>query len=232
VSGASTDGEGVSGTSTYGNGVEGWSYDGGNGVEGITYINGTSGVYGESDVSGGGGYGVAGRAAGSGVAVYGDNTSSSGWSGYFTGKVYAGSGYSSSDERLKKNINPLVSAIDQTLRLRGVTFEWRDPSERGTGTQMGFVAQDVEKVFPQWVTTDPSGYKAVNTKGVEALLVESVRTLKAENDDMRLRLSRIEGGRRGLSAGFGEESLGIGLVALAGAMVFTRRKRTSSGHEA
>jgi hypothetical protein len=225
-------GTGIKGTSNTGYGVSGSSASN-NGVTGVTSAAGVSGVYGENDATSGTGYGVAGRASGAGVAVYGDNTSGSGWSGYFTGKVYAGSGYSSSDVRLKKNIKPLDSAIDQVLRLHGVTFEWREPETRGDGLQMGFIAQDVETVFPQWVTVDPKGYKAINTKGVEPLLVESVRVLHADNDALRVRVSgleerlkQLEGGKKMIVSGLGDGSTGLGLVAMAAAIVISRRRRS------
>ena len=40
---------------------------------------------------------------------------------------------------------------------------------------MGFSAQDVEKIFPEWVDTDENGYKMLSIRGFEALTVESIR---------------------------------------------------------
>jgi hypothetical protein len=47
---------------------------------------------------------------------------------------------------------------------------------------MGLVAQEVEKVFPDWVESGPDGYKRVTVRGLEALVVEALRQLRVEKD--------------------------------------------------
>lgn len=89
-----------------------------------------------------------------------------------------------SDARLKKNVSPLANSLDRLLRLEGVTYEWKD-SQRDPGTHMGFIAQNVEQTFPEWVSTDDSGYKRLLPRGFEALTVEAVRELKNDNDALR-----------------------------------------------
>ncbi len=99
-----------------------------------------------------------------------------------------GGGWSAtSDIRLKKNIQPLHGALDKLLRLRGVTFEWIKPEEHGnlTNPQLGFIAQEVEEIFPEWVSTDSNGYKSLTIRGFEALLVESIKDLKHHVDSLR-----------------------------------------------
>jgi hypothetical protein len=95
-----------------------------------------------------------------------------------------------SDARLKKKIRPLPGALDKLLALRGVNFEYID-SEKApalSGEQIGFIAQEVEKVFPDWVETGPDGYKRVTVRGLEALVVEALRELqqKQEANDTEL----------------------------------------------
>jgi hypothetical protein len=99
----------------------------------------------------------------------------------------------SSDARLKKNIAPLPDALSRLLRLRGVTYEWIDPAKHGylTGPQTGMIAQEVEKVFPEWVGTDRDGYKTLSIRGFEALAVESFRALRTENDDLRRQVADL-----------------------------------------
>jgi hypothetical protein len=82
-------GSGVQGTSGNGNGVLGIS-DTANGVQGVSYASTASGVYGENN---GFGYGVAGRTSEDGIAIFGDNPNSTGWAGYFIGKVFASGGF-------------------------------------------------------------------------------------------------------------------------------------------
>jgi hypothetical protein len=55
-----------------------------------------------------------------------------------------------------------------------------------SGRQFGFVAQQVEKVFPTWVGQDAKGYKTLQLPfGFSALTVEAIRALKGENDQLR-----------------------------------------------
>ncbi|MBN4050309.1 tail fiber domain-containing protein [Desulfobulbus sp. AH-315-M07] len=102
----------------------------------------------------------------------------------FAGTVTAAGGCAcSSDFRLKKTVEPLGQTLSRLLRLRGVTFEWREPAKHGNleGIQTGMIAQEVEKVFPEWVGTDNDGYKTLSYRGFEALTVEALRELKEDN---------------------------------------------------
>jgi len=89
-----------------------------------------------------------------------------------------------SDRRLKKNIEPLSGALDRLLQLRGATFNWLNPATQGgiTGTQMGLIADEVARVFPQWVGRDAKGYQTLTVGGFEALTTEAFRELRAEKD--------------------------------------------------
>ena len=84
-----------------------------------------------------------------------------------------------SDKRLKKNIASLEGALDTLLQLSGKTFEWKQPEKYSnmTGQQRGFIAQDVEKVIPQWVHENDEGMKLLACIGFEAMAVEAIREL-------------------------------------------------------
>jgi hypothetical protein len=105
-----------------------------------------------------------------------------------------------SDQRLKENVVTLEDSLDKVNQLRGVTFNWIDDS-RGTDTQVGFIAQEVEAVIPELVSTgdledDENGeapLKTVNYANMTALLVEAVKELKAENDALKTRIEALEG---------------------------------------
>jgi Chaperone of endosialidase len=89
-----------------------------------------------------------------------------------------------SDRRLKRDIAPIEHPLDKFLGLQGTTFEYVDPAQAlaTPGRRMGFIAQDVERVLPQWVSEDSRGYKLVTMQGFEALTVEAMRDLRAEKD--------------------------------------------------
>lgn len=91
-----------------------------------------------------------------------------------------------SDERLKHDIVPLSGTLDRLLKLRGYSYEY-DPkavAERLAlpGTQIGLLAQEVERVFPDWVEKDDQGYRYVTERATTALMVEALRDLRAEKD--------------------------------------------------
>jgi len=90
----------------------------------------------------------------------------------------------SSDRRLKKNINPIQNALEKLMALHGVTYQWKNPETQGnmTGTYTGMIAQDVEKVFPEWVSEGSDGFKTVTVTGFEGIVVEALRELRAEKD--------------------------------------------------
>ena len=87
---------------------------------------------------------------------------------------------------MKKDITPLSGALDKVLQLGGVTYKWKDPAEHGdrTGTQMGMIAQDVEKVFPEWVKEGADGYKSLDIVGFEGLMVEAIKETNQKFDPL------------------------------------------------
>ena len=108
--------------------------------------------------------------------------SSSAPNGGTAAKPGGGSWSSSSDRRLKKNIEDLEGALETLLALRGVTFEYKDPEsiDELFGTRVGFIAQEVEEVIPDWVDEKPDGMKMVTVRGFEALVVEALRELETQ----------------------------------------------------
>src|SRR5262245_15467683 len=103
-------------------------------------------------------------------------------------KPGGGSWTSPSDQRLKKNITSFKAGVlDRLLKLRGVSYEWKEPEKFGnqTGAQIGLVADEVEKVFPDWVGVDAQGYKTLTIRGFEALTIEALRELQQANTELR-----------------------------------------------
>jgi hypothetical protein len=98
-----------------------------------------------------------------------------------------------SDARLKKNVQPLEGALERLMRLQGVTFEYKEPAaiHELPGVQIGMIAQEVEKVFPDWVDTAPNGMKRLSVHGFEALTVEALRDLRKEKDEKLAELETV-----------------------------------------
>ena len=101
------------------------------------------------------------------------------------GKPGGGSWSIPSDRRLKKNIHDLTGSLEKLLKLRSVTFEYKDPEAINeiSGTRLGMIAQEVEEIFPDWVSTAGNGYKTLTFRGFEALTVNAFRELHKEKDD-------------------------------------------------
>jgi hypothetical protein len=99
-------------------------------------------------------------------------------------KPGGGSWTALSDVRAKRDITPLDKPLDKLLRLRGVSFHYKDPTAAGAapGLRTGMIAQEVEQVFPEWISTGRDGMKTLTYSGFEALTVEAVRQLRAEKD--------------------------------------------------
>ena len=73
------------------------------------------------------------------------------------GNVKANAFLTTSDRRLKSHITPLSSMIDRVLALKPVSFTWNDTQK----DDIGFIAQDVEQLFPQLIATDMQGFKSM-----------------------------------------------------------------------
>ena len=120
-----------------------------------------------------------------------------------SGNVRANGVILSSDARYKIHVAGLTDPLEMLLALRGVTYDWDRAKWAGKnfpeGRQTGFIAQEMEKIFPELVSTDANGYKSVNYIGVIPVLVEAVKSQqkqhqadKAEIADLKARLNRLE----------------------------------------
>lgn len=111
-------------------------------------------------------------------------SSSSGRSSFGSSSRSSGGGRRS-DMRFKTNINPLGNSLDKVCSLQGVTYDWRIsafPNENfESKRQIGFIAQDLEKVYPAVVNTRTDGYKTVDYDLLVPALVESIKELRSQN---------------------------------------------------
>ena len=88
--------------------------------------------------------------------------------------------YYSSDERLKENIKDIQSPLERLSKIRGVTFDWNDKQEAYEGSDIGVIAQEVAKQFPELTTTRSDGYMAVKYEKLTAVLIAAVNELADE----------------------------------------------------
>mgnify|MGYP003640052290 CR=1 FL=1 len=100
--------------------------------------------------------------------------------------------FSTSDERLKKYVKNIPNALDKVSQINGVNFQWRKTDEEVKqnvhsfeGKDVGVIAQEIEKVLPEVVITRDNGYKAVKYEKIIPLLIESIKELKAEIEELK-----------------------------------------------
>jgi hypothetical protein len=102
--------------------------------------------------------------------------------------VGAAAYYYTSDARLKDNIKPLQSSLQKVRQLNGYTFNWKE----GGRADIGVVAQEVEKVFPDLVKTGADGFKSVEYGNLVAPLIEAIKELANNLDALATRVFNTE----------------------------------------
>ena len=113
-----------------------------------------------------------------------------GVTGNFSGDVIA---YASSDERLKDNIKPIEEPVKKTRLITGVEFDWNETLQTiYKGHDIGVIAQEIELVMPEIVTTRDDGYKAVKYEKIVALLIEAIKEQQVSIESLESRIKKLE----------------------------------------
>jgi hypothetical protein len=201
-------------------GVRGWGQSGSDnyGVVGRA-TGGTNynvGVYGLSDNAGVTGVGVFGQAVNGVSSNYGVYGQASGggafdYAGYFDGDVFTTGSYLPSDERLKKDIRDAGSMLERLKKLRPVSYTYRAGELKyihlPQNLQHGFVAQELEKVFPEAVKTikhpviangsieRTEDITAVNYTALVPVLIKAVQEQQAMIDELKKQVSELSSRR-------------------------------------
>ena len=96
-----------------------------------------------------------------------------------------------SDARLKENIEDLPNQLENINDLRPVEFDYKD----GSGHQIGFVAQEMQLIYPDAVGIGADDFLTVTGWGkTEAILVKAIQELTQKVESLESRLSTLEGG--------------------------------------
>jgi hypothetical protein len=88
---------------------------------------------------------------------------------------------SSSDMTLKQDFTPIQNPLDVINQLTGFGFTWKDSKEKAYGLS----AQEVEKVIPEIVKNRPDGTKGINYMNLTAFLIEAIKDLKREIQEIK-----------------------------------------------
>ncbi|WP_347218904.1 tail fiber domain-containing protein [Chryseobacterium sp.] len=100
-----------------------------------------------------------------------------------------------SDERLKQNITEIKSSHEILNKLRPVSYFWNETGKKKGGNsqlQYGLLAQEVEKVLPNIVSTDHDGYKSVNYNELIPLLLQTVQEQGKKIEELQKELQHLK----------------------------------------
>ena len=94
--------------------------------------------------------------------------------------------FASSDKRLKDNITPIPNALSKVLSISGNTFNWNEGSPYEGKADTGIIAQEIETLdLPGVTTIRDDGTHAVKYERLVPLLIEAIKDLKAEVDELK-----------------------------------------------
>ena len=94
--------------------------------------------------------------------------------------------YASSDERLKDNIKPIETPLEKLSKISGNTFYWNEEKQNiYKGKDYGVIAQEIKAVMPELVDTRDNGYLAVKYDKIVPLLIEAIKELKQEIEELK-----------------------------------------------
>jgi len=103
----------------------------------------------------------------------------------------------SSDIQLKTNVEPIEGALKKVLSMQGIYYNWKfskkDSKELNYHKkQIGFIAQDMERIIPEVVHTSKDGYKSISYDKLSVLLVEAIKELYSENKKLKEKIDSFE----------------------------------------
>ena len=103
--------------------------------------------------------------------------------------------YSTSDIRFKENIVPIEHALDKIFKISGNTYDWKADMKEFhgfEGNDVGVIAQEIEAVLPQLVTTRETGYKAVKYDKSVALLIEGIKEQQQQIGNLTIEIEKLK----------------------------------------
>jgi hypothetical protein len=121
---------------------------------------------------------------------------------YVNGDITANSVAGTSDRRFKTNIRPVTNALDKVKSLQGVYFNWNQKAfpekEFGAQDELGFIAQEVEKIVPEIVVKEKTKeeYRSVKYDKLVALLVEAIKEQQKQIETLQIKVKQLSKTRK------------------------------------
>ncbi|MFV8327953.1 tail fiber domain-containing protein, partial [Flavobacterium sp. ZS1P14] len=109
-----------------------------------------------------------------------------------------GNFYTPSDSRLKTHIETLDNVLQKIEQIRGIRFEYRDQHKYATGSKVGVIAQELQRVYPEMVTQGKDGFLKVDYTQLTGIVIQAIKeqqkeidALKAQMDHQQQQIERI-----------------------------------------
>ena len=96
--------------------------------------------------------------------------------------------YYASDRRLKDNITPISNPLEKLAKINGYEFDWNENQQVYKGHDVGVIAQEIEEILPELVTTRDNGDKAVKYEKLAAFLISVVKEQQKQIDELKSKL--------------------------------------------
>ena len=110
------------------------------------------------------------------------------------GNVKANAYLNNSDIRYKESIEPLQNSLEKLLQLQGVNYYFKKEFQYDGNDkkQVGFIAQEVEKIIPELIHTNNEGYKAIEYSKLTALLTEAIKEQQKQIEQLKLEVLELK----------------------------------------
>ena len=100
--------------------------------------------------------------------------------------IVSGTLTETSSREMKTNIEPIENILPSVLQMRGVKFDWKE----GTKDNYGFIAEEVDKLFPYLVTHDEEGKaQGIQYSKMTAVLLEAIKEQQIQIDELKSKLN-------------------------------------------
>ncbi|WP_408097049.1 tail fiber domain-containing protein [Peredibacter sp. HCB2-198] len=96
----------------------------------------------------------------------------------------------SSDIRLKKDIEPILNSVEKLSQLSGVTYHWKNSPDKSK--QLGLIAQEVKKVYPEAVKENKEGFLSVSYQLLVAPIIEAIKELASNDKELKREIASLK----------------------------------------
>lgn len=114
---------------------------------------------------------------------------------HVVGNILASGTITPSDLRYKTDVKTLESALNNVLNMRGVSYQMKKECKDkgfGEGIQIGVIAQEVEKIYPQLINTSKDGYKGVDYSKFTPILIQAIKEQQAIIESQKEKINVLE----------------------------------------